>query len=100
MAKNPLEFQQDVLNLIAKHYPGATKGNVEQNSLCAAELAMCMGGILAFAFRLNGEVIGRSVLQTMVQRIIENATAIDQKAGDIIRNSLPKIVTPGTPTKQ
>lgn len=100
MAKNPLEFQEDVLNLIAKHYPGATKGNIEQNSMCAGELAMCMGGILGFAFRLNGEVIGRTVLQTMVQKIVENATAIDQRAGDVIRNSLPRIVTPGTATKQ
>lgn len=100
MAKNPLEFQEDVLNLINKHYPGAIKGNVEQNSRCASELAMCMGGVLAFAFRLNGEVIGRSVLQTMVQKIIENATAIDQKSGDIIRDSLPKIITPGPATKQ
>lgn len=91
MAKNPLEFQEDILSLIAKHYPGATKGNVEHNSLCASELAMCMGGILALAFRLNGEVIGRTVLQTMVQKIVENATAIDAKAGDVIRASLPKI---------
>jgi hypothetical protein len=91
MAKNPLEFQEDVLNLINKHYPGAIKGNVEQNSACAAQLAMCMGGILAFAFRLNGEVIGRSVMHTMVTTIIENATSIDAKAGDVIRNSLPKI---------
>lgn len=90
--KNPIAFQEDVLNLIKKHYPGAIKGNIEQNSQCASELAMTMGAVLAFAFRLNGEVIGRSVLQTMVQRIIENATSIDQKAGDIIRNSLPKIV--------
>lgn len=100
MAKNPLEFQEDVLNLIAKHYPRALKGSVEQNAGCAGQLAMCMGGVLAFAFRLNGEVIGRTVLQTMIQRIIENATAIDQNAGDIIRDSLPKIITPGPATKQ
>jgi hypothetical protein len=91
MAKNPLEFQEDVLNLINKHYPSAIKGNVEQNAACASQLAMCMGGILAFAFRLNGEVIGRTVLQTMVKTIVENATAIDAKAGDVIRASLPKI---------
>jgi hypothetical protein len=96
VAKNPLEFQEDVLNLIGKHYPGATKGNVEQNSQCAGELAMCMGAILAFAFRLNGPVIGRTVLQTMVTKIVENATAIDQTAGDTIRNSLPNIIAPST----
>ena len=92
MPKNPLEFQEDVLNLINKHYPRAIKGSVEQNSACAAQLAMCMGGILAFAFRLNGEVIGRTVLQTMIKTIIENATAIDAKAGETIRQSLPKVV--------
>lgn len=92
MGKNPLEFQEDVINLIMKHYPGATKGNIEQNSAAASQLAMCMGGILAFAFRLNGEVIGRTVMQTMIRAIIENATAIDAKAGETIRLSLPKIV--------
>ncbi len=91
MAKNPLEFQEDVINLITKHFPGAIKGNVEQNLTCAAQLAMAMGGILAFAFRMNGEVIGRTVLQTMIKTIIENATAIDAKAGETIRQSLPKI---------
>lgn len=100
MAKNPLEFQEDVINLIGKHFPRAMKGDVEQNSLCASQLAMCMGGVLAFAFRLNGPVIGRSVLQTMIHKIVENATAIDQNAGDIIRDSLPKIIAPGTDTKQ
>lgn len=100
MANNPLQFQEDVIKLIGKHYPSAMKGDVEQNSRCAGELAMCMGGILALAFRLNGPVIGRSVMQTMIHKIVENATAIDQKAGDIIRDSLPKIITPGTDTKQ
>lgn len=100
MAKNPLEFQEDILNLIGKHYPGATKGNLEQNNQCAGELAMCMGAILAFAFRLNGPVIGRTVLQTMVLKIIENATNIDQTAGDSIRDSLGKIMAPGPQATQ
>lgn len=91
MAKDPLEFQKDILGLIAKHYPGATKGHIEQNSVCAAQMAMAMGGILAFAFRMNGEVVGRTVLQTMIKTIIENATAIDAKAGETIRQSLPKV---------
>lgn len=91
MAKNPLEFQEDIIGLINKHYPRAMKGNIEDNNACAAQLAMTMGGILAFAFRMNGEVIGRTVLQTMVKAIIDNATAIDAKAGETIRQSLPKI---------
>ena len=89
--KNPLEFQEDVIGLINKHFPRAMKGDIDQNSACAAQLALAMGGILAFAFRMNGEVIGRTVLQTMIKAIIENATAIDAKAGETIRQSLPKI---------
>lgn len=98
--KDQLAFQKDMQGLINKHYPSATRGNIEQNSQCASDLAMTMGAMLAFAFRLNGEVIGRTVLASMVQRIIECATAIDATAGDVIRNSLPKITAPGTPTKQ
>lgn len=91
MARNPLEFQDDIVSLIRKHFPGALKGNIEQNSACANQLAICMGGILAFAFRMNGEVVGRTVLQTMIKTIIENASAIDAKAGETIRQSLPKV---------
>jgi hypothetical protein len=50
---------------------------------------MALGAMLAFAFRLNGEVIGRTVLQTIVSRIVENATAIHPKSGEVIRNALP-----------
>lgn len=98
--KDPLAFQKDLLGIINKHTPGAIKGNIEQNSTAAAQLAMTLGAILAFAFRLNGEVIGRTVLQTIITTIIENAAAIDAKAGDLIRDSLPKITAPRTPTKQ
>jgi hypothetical protein len=34
-------------------------------------------------------VIGRTVLQTIVSRIVENATAIHPKSGEVIRNALP-----------
>lgn len=84
-------FQREIIDLIRRHYPSAIRGDVEQNSNCAAELAMSLGAMLAFAFRLNGEVIGRTVLQTIVSRIVENATAIDKKSGDAIRDALPTI---------
>ena len=100
MAKNPLEFQEDILNLMRKHYPRGLAGVVDQADACASDLAMVLGAVLAQSFRLNGEVIGRTVLQTIVQKIVENATAIDAQAGETIRNSLPKIMAPSTPTKQ
>lgn len=90
MAKDPLAFQKALMNLLAVHYPGATKGNVEQNDLAAGDLAMALGAILAFAYRLNGPVIGRTVLATITQKIIENTTAIDEEAGGAIRLHLEK----------
>lgn len=81
-------FQREILDLIRRHYPSAIRGDVEQNATCSAELAMALGAMLAFAFRLNGEVIGRTVLATITQKIIENATAIDAEAGAAIRHNL------------
>jgi hypothetical protein len=88
MAKDALAFQNDLLTMLRVHFPGATKGNVEQNDRAAGELAMALGGLLAFAFQLNGPVIGRTVLNTIVTKIIENATAINKEAGELIRQDL------------
>jgi hypothetical protein len=86
-----LAFNEELIGLIRKHYPGALKGDIEQNSACASDMSVALGGILAFAFRLNGAVAGRSVLQIICQRIVENATAIDKNAGDMIRKELPNL---------
>jgi len=82
-------FQREIIDLIRRHYPSAIHGDVEQNATCSAELATALGAMLAFAFRLNGEVICRTVLQTIVSRIVENATAIHPKSGEAIRSALP-----------
>ena len=82
------EFNEDIIALIMKHFPKALAGDVEQNSRAAATMATAMGGILAQSFRLNGPVIGRTVLQTMVDKIVESATAIDSKTGDNIRSAI------------
>lgn len=87
-----LQFNRDVIDLIRKHYPKALQGDIEQNARCADALCVAIGGVLAFAFRLNGEVIGRTVLQTIVKRIVVDAASIDKKSGDIIRTSLPTLL--------
>lgn len=84
------KFQQEIMDLVHKRYPKAMRGDIGENTEAAAALATALGGLLAFAFRLNGEVIGRTVLQTIVHEIVENAAAIDEKNGAIIRNAFPK----------
>lgn len=96
MAKNPLQFQETILDLIRVNYPRALAGSVDQSNDCAGDLAMVLGAILAQSFRLNGPVIGRTVLATITEKIVANATAIDAEAGAVIRRSM----VPGTPTKQ
>lgn len=94
-ARKPAEglaFNQDIIKLIRQHYPKALQGDIEQNTQCANDMAVAMGALLAFAFRMNGDVIGRTVLQTMVKRIVDDATSIDAKAGAAIRQSLPKLL--------
>jgi hypothetical protein len=93
MAKDTaLEFNEDLINLIRKHYPRALQGDIEQNSRCASNIAVALGGMVAFAYRLNGQVIGRSVMQSIITSIINNAASIDQKAGDLIRQDMPKLL--------
>lgn len=90
MAKDTsLEFNEDMINLIRKHYPKALSGDIEQNARCAADMAVAIGGMIAFGYRLNGEVVGRSVLQTVIKRIIDNAAAVDAKAAAHIRRDIP-----------
>jgi len=85
-------FNEAIIKQIGHYYPGAIKGNIEHNAAAAAALSVALGGLLAFAFRLNGEVVGRSVLQAVVSDICKNATAIDAKAGELIRANLPKVL--------
>lgn len=85
------EFTEDLMGLIQKHYPRALKGDIEQNSQLGSDLAVATGAVMAFAFKLNGQVIGRGAMHTIFQRIVENATAIDPAAGAMVRKSLPSI---------
>lgn len=82
------EFADDIIGLIRKHFPKALRGDVEQSERCAANLATAMGGMLAQSFRLNGPVIGRTILQTMMNKITETAAAIDAETGDNIRSAI------------
>ena len=86
-----IEFQEAIIKLITEHYPKALTGGVEQSTEAGAELAMALGGIVAFAFRLNGEVAGRTVLTTIIKTIVDNAAAIDEKSADMIREQIPKL---------
>jgi len=85
------EFQEDIIGLIRKHYPRALQGDMMQSDACAAAMGMALGGVLAQTYRLNGEVIGRGVYQTIMTRIVETASAIDEEAGASIRSHVPKI---------
>lgn len=82
------EFSEDIIGLIRKHFPKALRGDVQQSEACANNLAIAMGGMLAQSFRLNGPVIGRTMIAGMVNKIIETATAIDSETGDGIKSAI------------
>lgn len=83
------KFSEELIELIRKRYPKALQGDIGQHAEATNAVAVAMGGLLAFSFRLNGEVLGRTTLQSVVKTIIENASAIDAKGAEIIRKSLP-----------
>lgn len=82
------DFNQAIITALAEHFPKALRGDLEQANRAAAALATAMGGLLAQTFRLNGPVIGRTVMQTMVEKIVASAAAIDSKTGDNIRSAI------------
>lgn len=84
-------FQSDVIELIRKYYPAATKGGIDDCAGAAHDLSMSIGAMVAFAFRLNGQVVGRTILQSIIKNIIENAAAIDPKSEQMIRDEIKKI---------
>lgn len=84
-------FQEAVMLLIRTHHPGAMKGSIEDSARCASDLAMVLGAMLAFSFRLNGEVVGRTVLESAIRGILENAAAIDESSATMIREQIGKI---------
>ncbi len=85
-------FQLGAKALIERHYPKALHGGVEESAAAAHDLAMVLGAIVAFSFRLNGAVAGRTVLETIIKQITENAAAIDAKSAEMIRAELPKLL--------
>lgn len=87
-------FQLDIMELLQKHYPGAIRGNIEDNAGAAHDLSIALGAMLAFAYRLNGEVVGRTVLETVIKNIVENAAAVDASAETMIREHAVKMLAP------
>lgn len=79
------KFNEAVISLIQEHHPAAMKGDINSTLECAAAISVALGGMLAFSHRLNGQVVARTVLQSIIGNIISNAEAIDTEAGKTLR---------------
>lgn len=79
------KFNESIIALIQEHHPAAMKGDINSTLACAAEMSVALGGMLAFAHRLNGQVVARTVLQSIIGNIIQSAEAIDTEAGKTLR---------------
>lgn len=86
-----LRFNNELIALIRKEYPGALKGDLEENAACARDISVALGGMIAFAYKLNGAVAGRTTLQGIVKAIIENMAAIDEKASQLAIHDIKQI---------
>ena len=85
-------FGLEVTALIAQHYPYALKGDAAQIGQCSAELAACLGGLLAFAYKFHGVNGATTAINLMVDRIVDNAIGIDQKAAEIVRTGISRAI--------
>lgn len=86
------EFNNDLISLIRKHYPKAIQGDIQQNAECANAMAIALGGLVAFAYSLNGEVAGRSTMATIVTVITKHAASISEKAALRLRQDLRNLL--------
>ncbi len=84
---NAEKFNEQIIELIREHFPAALKGDIHTTMECAAAMSIALGGMLAFAHRLNGQVAARSVLQSIIGNLIQNAEQIDTKAGETLRKA-------------
>lgn len=85
-------FTEELMELIRKRFPGSLSGDVKRHAEATAALTIAIGGMVAFAYRLNGEVLGRTALQEVIKGIVKNAADIDQKAAEQIRKDLPSLL--------
>lgn len=71
------KFGQEFTDLIIKHFPNAIKDNPEEIGKASAQVATCLGGLLAFTRRFCSEAEMRMIIRTIVDQIVKNAEIID-----------------------
>lgn len=81
-------FSDDVKKLITRDYPSAPTGDARQMGACCAELADCMGALLAYAHKHHGPAGAEHVIKLMVDRICATAAKMDNSAGTAVRQIL------------
>lgn len=81
-------FTDDVKNLITRDYPSAPTGNALQMGACCAELADCMGALVAYAHKHHGPSGAEHVVKLMVERICATAAKVEAGSADRVREIL------------
>lgn len=81
-------FNDEVKALVTKYYPQAPGGNAGQMGACCAELADCMGSLLAYAHKHHGPAGAEHVIKLMVDRICATAAKVEKNSEVSIRSLL------------
>lgn len=81
-------FTDDVKKLITRDYPSAPTGDARQMGTCCAELADCMGALVAYAHKHHGPSGAEHVVKLMVERICVTAGKVEQGAAARVREIL------------
>jgi hypothetical protein len=82
----------EIISLIQKHYPYALRGDAEQLANASVVLAQSLGGLLAFVNNKHGSDAAVQAINIMVDKIVDNAFAIDVRAKEIVRTGVKKAV--------
>jgi hypothetical protein len=74
-------FADELMELIAEHYPNALHGDASECGIVSCKLAENLGGLLAFAyFNGSGKRSAMAAAEIVVDRMIESMMAVIRKA--------------------
>jgi hypothetical protein len=81
-------FANELVDLIARHYPGALGGDAAECGIVSCKLAESLGGLLAFAyFNGSGQRSAMTAAEIVVNRMIESMMATIRNAEQTLEGS-------------
>lgn len=74
----------EIAALIQQQHPRALKGDYDELAKVTADIAITLGGLIAFSIRLNSQDQAAAVIRKIFNTMLDQAGLIDNKALEIL----------------